>query len=55
MIEGEEVKPKKILGLDRPTSLAFDKEGGLYITVFSLGKDTGENPAGGLIRVDPGL
>ncbi len=55
VIEGEEVKPKKILGLDRPTSLAFDKEGGLYITVFSLGKDTGENPAGGLIRVDPGL
>jgi DNA-binding beta-propeller fold protein YncE len=55
VIEGEEVKPKKILGLDRPTSLAFDKDGGLYITVFSLGKDTGENPAGGLIRVEPGL
>ncbi len=55
VIEGEEVKPKKILGLDRPTALAFDKEGGLYITVFSLGKDTGDNPAGGLIRVEPGL
>ena len=55
VFEGEEVKPKKILGLDRPTSLAFDKEGGLYITVFSLGKDTGDNPAGGLIRVEPGL
>ncbi len=55
VIEGEEVKPKKILSLDRPTSLAFDKEGGLYITVFSLGKDTGENPSGGLIRVEPGL
>ena len=55
VIEGEEVKPKKILSLDRPTALAFDKEGGLYITVFSLGKDTGENPAGGLIRLEPGL
>lgn len=55
VIEGDEVKPKKILGLDRPTSLAFDKDGGLYITVFSLGKDTGDNPAGGLIRVEPGL
>lgn len=55
VIEGEEVKPKKILSLDRPTALAFDKEGGLYITVFSLGKDTGENPTGGLIRVEPGL
>jgi len=55
VIEGDEVKPKKILALDRPTALAFDKEGGLYITVFSRGKDTGEKPAGGLVRLDPGL
>lgn len=55
VIEGEEVKPKKILSLDRPTALAFDKEGGLYITVFGTGKDTGEKPTGGLLRVDPGL
>lgn len=55
VIEGDEVKPKKILELDRPTALAFDKEGGLYITVFSLGKDTGDKPAGGMIRVEPGL
>ncbi|MDZ4689262.1 MAG: hypothetical protein SH850_29655 [Planctomycetaceae bacterium] len=41
--------------LDRPTALAFDKEGGLYISVFGTGKDTGDKPKGGVIRVDPGL
>ena len=55
VIEGEEVKPKKILSLDRPTALAFDKEGGLYVTVFGTGKDTGDKPAGGLLWIDPAL
>jgi DNA-binding beta-propeller fold protein YncE len=55
VIEGDEVKPKKIVGLDRPTALAFDKEGALYITVFGTGKDTGDKPAGGLLRLEPGL
>ena len=54
-IEGEEVKTKKIIGLDRPTSLAFDKDGGLLITVFGGGKDTGDKPNGSLIRLEPGL
>ena len=55
VIEGDEVKPKKIISLDRPTALAFDKEGALYLTVFGPGKDTGEKPSGGLIRLEPGL
>ncbi len=57
ILEGDEVKPKKILGLDRPTSLAFDKQGALYITVFNTGRTTDGNdkPTGGLIRLDPGL
>ena len=55
VIEGDEVKPNKILGLDRPTALAFDKEGALYITVFGTGKDTGDKPNGGLLRLEPGL
>ncbi|MBM3204206.1 hypothetical protein FJZ55_09935, partial [Candidatus Woesearchaeota archaeon] len=55
VIEGEEVKPKKVLSLDRPTSLAFDKDGALYITVFGTGEDTGEKPTGGLFRLEPGL
>lgn len=55
VIEGDEVKPKKILSLDRPTALAFDKDGKLYITVFGTNKDTGDKPTGGLIRLDAGL
>lgn len=66
VIEGEEVKPKKILSLDRPTALAFDAEGGLYITVFGLGDlykapegtdpaKEDEKPKGGLVRLEPGL
>jgi DNA-binding beta-propeller fold protein YncE len=55
VIEGEEVKPKKIISLDRPTSLAFDKDGALYITVFGTGKDTGDKPAGGLLKLDAGF
>jgi DNA-binding beta-propeller fold protein YncE len=55
VIEGDEVKPKKIFSLDRPTALAFDKEGLLFITVFGTGKDTGDKPNGGLMKVDAGL
>lgn len=65
-IEGDEVKTKKILSLDRPTALAFDPDGGLYITVFGLGDlykapegadqaKEDEKPKGGLIRLEPGL
>jgi hypothetical protein len=46
---------KAALALDRPTSLAFDKDGRCYISVFGTGKDTGEKPKGGVFRVDAGL
>ncbi len=54
-IDSETCTATKILSLDRPTALAFDKEGGLLVTVFATGKETGENPKGGLIRIEPGL
>lgn len=34
-VEGDTCTAKKIVGLDRPTALAFDKDGGLYVTVFA--------------------
>jgi DNA-binding beta-propeller fold protein YncE len=66
VIEGEEVKANKVISLDRPTALAFDADGGLYITVFGLGDlykapagtdpaKEDEKPKGGLIRLEPGL
>jgi hypothetical protein len=62
VLEGDECKPKKILSLDRPTALAFDKEGGLFITVFGTGEKQPEpkegetpKPAGALLHVAPGL
>lgn len=67
VIEGEEVKPKKILSLDRPTALAFDADGALYVTVFGgwdkfytlpAGTDLEKEatlPKGALLRFEPGL
>jgi len=51
VIEGDEVKPRKIIGLDRPTALAFDITGTLYITVFGSGKYTDDQPAGALVVI----
>jgi DNA-binding beta-propeller fold protein YncE len=50
----DNVKVKKILSLDKPTALAFDKEGNLYITVYGTAKDGGA-PAGAVLRIEAGL
>jgi glucose/arabinose dehydrogenase len=67
VIEGEEAKPTKVMALDRPTALAFDPDGALYITVFGgmdkfytppAGTDPTKEegkPKGGMIRLEPGL
>ena len=41
--EGDVVKPKKILSLDKPTAIAFDKAGNLYVAVFGSAKE-GDSP-----------
>ncbi|MFO1066865.1 MAG: hypothetical protein U0892_23670 [Pirellulales bacterium] len=43
------VKTKKIKELDKPTAMAFDAEGALYITVI------GEEKKGKLLKIEPGL
>lgn len=44
-IEGETVTPKKILKLDKPAAIAFDKDGLLYITTFGTQvKDSDKSP-----------
>ena len=56
IVEGEQqVSPVKITGLDKPTAMAFGKDGELYITV--IGEVDGEEQVGQgqLIKLAPGL
>ena len=54
-IAGDEVKATKIASLDKPTALAFDKAGGLYVTVFGTAAEGATTPAGSLLYFAPGL
>jgi DNA-binding beta-propeller fold protein YncE len=53
--EGEEAKPTKILDLDKPTALAFDKDGKLYVCIFGTGKEGSDKSPGELLLIDAGL
>jgi len=52
-VDHDKVTATKVLSLDKPTSLAFGKDGHLYITEFGTSKD--DKPAGKVIRVDSEL
>ena len=52
-INEDKVTATKILSLDKPTSLAFGKDGHLYVTEF--GTSTDEKPAGRVLRIDADL
>lgn len=54
-VEGEEVKPTKIATLDKPTALAFDKDGKLYVATFGTAKEGATAPSGELVVFDAGL
>ena len=54
-IEGDAVKATKLVSLDKPTALAFDKEGKLYITVFGTEDPNGDRSPGKLLSIEPGL
>lgn len=54
-IAGDDVKATKIASLDKPTALAFDKAGGLYVTVFGTAAEGAASPAGSLLYFAPGL
>lgn len=52
-IEGDKVTAKKIVELDKPGALAFDKDGNLYLAVFKTRKE-GDKPdksPGGLYKI----
>ncbi|MES2793515.1 MAG: hypothetical protein V4719_28135 [Planctomycetota bacterium] len=52
-VDGDKVTATKVLTLDKPTSLAFGKDGHLYVTEFGTSSD--DKPAGKIIRVDADL
>lgn len=54
-ISGNEVKATKIAALDKPTALAFDKAGVLYVAVFGTVPEGSDKPAGSLVKFDSGL
>jgi len=51
------VEAKKILSLDKPTAITFDKEGRLYLATFGTAKegDDPEKSPGTLQSIEPGL
>jgi len=54
-IEGDKVTAEKVISLDKPAAIAFDKEGNLYLTVFGTqGKDPEKSP-GSLAVIKAGL
>ncbi|QDU78767.1 hypothetical protein Pla110_04710 [Polystyrenella longa] len=54
-VDGETVTATKIMSLDKPTSLAFGKEGQLYVTQFGSEPPEGAESAGSLIEIKAGL
>jgi glucose/arabinose dehydrogenase len=53
-IDGEKLTPKKLAKLDKPTALAFDKDGNLYVAVFGTGKPDDAMTPGKLLRIEAG-
>ncbi len=55
VIEGDAVKANKLLSLDKPTALAFDANGKLYLTTFGTQQEGSDKSPGQLIAIEPGL
>lgn len=54
-IDGDKVKATKITSLDKPSALAFDKDGNLYITVLGTAPEGSTDLPGALLRIEAGL
>jgi DNA-binding beta-propeller fold protein YncE len=49
------LKTEKLASLDKPTAMAFGKDGSLYITVIGTAKEGEGKPSGKLLKIAPGL
>jgi hypothetical protein len=48
-------RTEKKAALDKPTAMAFGKDGTLYITVIGTAAEGSSDPAGKLVKIAPGL
>ncbi|MGD9856585.1 MAG: hypothetical protein AB7U20_16685 [Planctomycetaceae bacterium] len=51
-VSGDECKATKVVDLDKPTALAFDHNGNLYVTVMGTAKDGDSKQPGKLLRIN---
>ncbi len=54
-INGDKVTAVKVLSLDKPTGIAFGKDGSLYVATFGSAKKGSKAAPGSLLRVKAGL
>ena len=50
-IDGDEVTARKVLDLDKPSALAFDARGNLFVTVFGTAEEGADGFPGQVVRV----
>jgi DNA-binding beta-propeller fold protein YncE len=50
-VSGDECTATKIADLDKPTALAFDKKGNLYVSVIGTKEEGSEKPSGRVVRM----
>lgn len=55
VIDGDDVKATKILKLDKPAAIAFDKDGNLYLTEFGSAAEGSKKNPGSLSVIEAGL
>lgn len=51
-VEGDRLMATKIISLDKPTALAFDQEGNLFVTVIGTAEEGSEQSPGALLVVE---
>jgi DNA-binding beta-propeller fold protein YncE len=54
-IKGDEVTAKLVRKLDKPTAIAFDDAGNLYVALFGTAKEGSKRKSGRVIRIKAGL
>ena len=54
-VDGDTVKATQIVRLDKPTAMAFDADGKLYISVYGTAREGSDRAPGRIVVIDSGL